>query len=814
MPAIQLFGRRTFLGGDDLQLPCIFAIFWHLVQIFGFLIPIGLHIVEEAKLHGGLWNYIWYDADNFQCHNSHIMPLLLVLYSILSTLSALLNIIWEVRLFRASNLGCPIAVQPRSKIVEGLLEFKLVPLGIVQCMTLSLGIATVCFAKHYYDCSYDAMLSSNALYVENYFQDDNMWKSVTAIRLEQEETDNKPLLWWISYAFLWISQFLEAIFIVFTWLELLRRSPTSPAIILQHDRIEELWNDRCARLCECLGRSTCFMFGGRNISLGNYGDVARALADYLETGGTLDLVPSDVVMGLMVLRKIQRQRILQARSEVNRQASFIRESSSMDMDLPPSEVPYERQSFYVMHHEGLDTFYESTSRKVLDINKSLDRFALLEGARFSQYQLAVYTWVLYLYRHPIKGLPKLLTKINFCSCCSRDKCQDDEEQLIGGGIPANLVIGDNCCKTNKAALLLAAGIDDTTSELIYAQLHSSFSEVPYCIIVDHSWKCVVLAIRGTFSLEDCVTDVSLEPAPLEELGEEFGFDGNDQYCHGGVIKCARIIHKDLERHGILDKLLFGENAKYASYTLRIVGHSLGAGTAVLLSYMIRRKFTTLRCICYSPPGCSLSWRLATECAEWCSTFVLNSDLVPRLSVQSLEHLRDEVLDLVGRVKVSKAEVAQRTLPSGVVFRSSHQSLEVNKLDVILKDLLMDPSEIPLDSQYQLQLGSFKAVQAERRSLRGHLRSVMMYPPGRCVHFLKTNEKPSFRGGITKIITCCTTNFGSEYTPIWVQNNDFNEIVVSPTMGTDHFPNRMTDVLQETVSTYGLDSNQICLPDES
>ena len=108
------------------------------------------------------------------------------------------------------------------------------------------------------------------------------------------------------------------------------------------------------------------------MSLGNYGDVARALADYLETGDTLDLVPSDVVMGLMVLRKIQRQRILQARCEVNRQASFIRESSSMDIDLPSGDVPSERQSFYVMHHEGLDTFYESTSRRVLDINKSFD----------------------------------------------------------------------------------------------------------------------------------------------------------------------------------------------------------------------------------------------------------------------------------------------------------------------------------------------------------------------------------------------------------------------------------------------------------
>ena len=36
-----------------------------------------------------------------------------------------------------------------------------------------------------------------------------------------------------------------------------------------------------------------------------------------------------------------------------------------------------------------------------------------------------------------------------------------------------------------------------------------------------------------------------------------------------------------------------------------------------------------------------------------------------------------------------------------------------------------------------------------------------------------------------------SNIGSEYTPISSSNTqDFNEIIVSPTMGTDHFMDRM------------------------
>ena len=763
----------------------------------------------EAKKYGGLWNYVSSDSNGTDCRNFHVLPLLLFIYSVLSALLAVLLLIWEVRLYRASSRGCPTETQPRSQQVEALLEFKLLPIGIVQCLIVILGVATMCFAKQYYVCSRVNEIELDE-FINEYQQDDDFWRVVTATPFEDENSQHPALLWWIAFAFLWITQFLESVFTIFAWIELIRRSPaTSRVPDLNHEMIEELWNERCVRLCECLGKSTCFLFGGRNMALGNYGEVARALADYFETGGKLDLVPSDIVMGFMVLRKIQRQRILQARSQVNREHSLIRQSTSLDLDMTRREMSSEQQSFYVMHQEGSETFYESTSRKVLNVNKRIDRFALQEGAHFSRYQLAIYTWMLYLYGNPINGIPKLLAKSRCGFGGSRSSHDGDEEILMGNGIPSNLIIGDNCCKANKAALMLAAGVDGSSVELVYAQLHSSFSEIPYCIIVDHEWKSVVVAIRGTFSLEDCVTDVLLEPASLEELGEEFGFDGHDQYCHGGVMTSARIVHRDLMRHGLLDKLLLGDSARHPTYTLRIVGHSLGAGSGTLLSFMLRQKFVGLRCINYGPPGCTLTWRMATECSDWCNTFVMDSDLVPRLSVQSLEHLRDEVLDLVGRVKVPKATVVRRTLPSGFLCRDADQSRDIDAIAELVNELLLDPDDIPPDSTYQQQLGSFKTIQAERRSIRGHKRSIMLYPPGRCIHFLKTGEKPSLKAGLVKFATCCTTNLGSEYTPVWAENNDFNEIVVSPTMGTDHFPNRLTDTLLFTANLYGLDIAHPC-----
>jgi hypothetical protein len=92
------------------------------------------------------------------------------------------------------------------------------------------------------------------------------------------------------------------------------------------------------------------------------------------------------------------------------------------------------------------------------------------------------------------------------------------------------------------------------------------------------------------------------------------------------------------RHKLLDTILLGEHAQYRGYTLRIVGHSLGAGIGVILSLMLRNKFPNLRCLCYSPPGGLLTWELATSCFDFVNSFVLDSDIVPRLSLNNMERL--------------------------------------------------------------------------------------------------------------------------------------------------------------------------------
>jgi hypothetical protein len=237
------------------------------------------------------------------------------------------------------------------------------------------------------------------------------------------------------------------------------------------------------------------------------------------------------------------------------------------------------------HHQSLYLLQHPSARLSLSDLPLLD-----EAARYAKHALAIYTWVLYLYEHPVTGPLRLAMHGKLC--CGDATSSDRQDYLDlssprrfeggcdgggdGGGSgemqSGSRIDGDNFFQTNKKAILNTADISE--DDLVYVQLQSSFNDNPYCIMLDHRWKTVVVSVRGTFSLEDCVTDTLISPVLLEPLGQECDFDATNQYCHSGVVACARNVYRDLNRHRILDQLLLGTNALYPDYTLRLVGHSL------------------------------------------------------------------------------------------------------------------------------------------------------------------------------------------------------------------------------------------------
>ena len=80
------------------------------------------------------------------------------------------------------------------------------------------------------------------------------------------------------------------------------------------------------------------------------------------------------------------------------------------------------------------------------------------------------------------------------------------------------------------------------------------------------------------STADIITDLQVQTVALELEG-----DYTDNFTHGGMLSSARRILQELDHEGILQDVI----SNYSDHQLVIVGHSLGAGVAALLTHLIR-----------------------------------------------------------------------------------------------------------------------------------------------------------------------------------------------------------------------------------
>ncbi|KAG2500083.1 hypothetical protein HYH03_002360 [Edaphochlamys debaryana] len=90
----------------------------------------------------------------------------------------------------------------------------------------------------------------------------------------------------------------------------------------------------------------------------------------------------------------------------------------------------------------------------------------------------------------------------------------------------------------------------------------------------------------------------------------------------------------------------------------VTGHSLGGGAAALLAMRLRAALphVEVKAIVFAPPGALAGPELAAAMEPFCVSVVGGTDLVPRLSPQTMERYRDEMMTALARCSCSKAEV--------------------------------------------------------------------------------------------------------------------------------------------------------------
>ena len=150
--------------------------------------------------------------------------------------------------------------------------------------------------------------------------------------------------------------------------------------------------------------------------------------------------------------------------------------------------------------------------------------------------------------------------------------------------------------------------------------------VGHFIAVNHDKKEVVIAIKGTSSFSDILTDLVGNAIPHTLDGEK----KETVRCHEGIHTAAAMMLDDTQH--LIETFFLP-----AGYEIVICGHSLGAGVSCLLGVFLRSRGIPVRVIAFATPAC-LSWEAATSCQDYITTVVNNKDCIPRVSLRSLASL--------------------------------------------------------------------------------------------------------------------------------------------------------------------------------
>ncbi|GCB63791.1 hypothetical protein scyTo_0007438 [Scyliorhinus torazame] len=378
---------------------------------------------------------------------------------------------------------------------------------------------------------------------------------------------------------------------------------------------------------------------------------------------------------------------------------------------------------------------------------------LENSAHYMQYAVAAYGWPLYIFSHPCTGLCKLSRN---CMCC---RSQFPEQDIVGGD-----QLG---CNFNS--MLQTTGLQ--YRDFIHVSFHNKIYEIPFFVALDHKKEAVVVAVRGTLSLEDALTDLSAEHETLLVDGVT-----GESLAHKGILQAACYIHKKLIKEGILNQAF----EVVPEYKLVITGHSLGAGAASILAILLRRSFPELRCYAFSPPGGLLSKCLADYSKGFIISVVLGKDLIPRLSLGNVEDLKRRILKIVAQSNRPKYQILLRGCWYEV-FGGDPDNFPSELDDRQQKQLTQ-----PLLAEQNLmghRSASYTSIADESPS-DSPFHGPQLFLPGKIIYIVKEPSTGSF----------CFSQ--AKYHASWSDASSFSNILISPRMITDHMPDLLFDLLKD------------------
>ncbi|XP_062946835.1 diacylglycerol lipase-beta isoform X1 [Cynocephalus volans] len=427
-----------------------------------------------------------------------------------------------------------------------------------------------------------------------------------------------------------------------------------------------------------------------------------------------------------------------------------------DTDLVPSDIA---AGLALLHQQQDNISNNQEPAEVIthspEPSQEADLDAELENCRhYMQFAAAAYGWPLYIYRNPFTGLCRI------GGDCCRNRTTDYD--LVGGD-QLNCHLG-SILQTTKLQY----------RDFIHISFHDKVYELPFLVALDHRKESVVVAVRGTMSLQDILTDLSAESETLDLECEV-----EDCLAHKGISQAARYIYRRLNDDGILSQAF----SVVPEYRLVIVGHSLGAGAAALVAIMLRNVYPQVRCYAFSPPRGLLSKSLHEYSKNFIVSLVLGKDVIPRLSVTNLEDLKKRILRVIAHCNEPKYKI----LLQGCWYElfGGNPSNFPTELEGANQGDLTQPL---LGEQTLLTHCSPAYSFSSDSPLDSPHKYPPLYPPGRIIHL--EEEGSSGRFGY------CST---AQYSAKWSHEAQFSKILIGPKMLTDHMPDILMRALDRVVS---------------
>ena len=336
---------------------------------------------------------------------------------------------------------------------------------------------------------------------------------------------------------------------------------------------------------------------------------------------------------------------------------------------------------------------------------------------------------------------------------------------------------DDCCTCHLATMqLVLPNVDE--DDIIYLSLKNNFLQTPFMIVADRKLEKIVISIRGSWSVTDMLTDmvaspVGLKSMLLENFHENNGLElsaaeltnleqlSDDIKVHAGMAEAAIYVFKKIKEKHLLEQA----KVHFPEYSIVVTGHSLGAGTAVILGFFLRLNYSNVKCYAFGPPGGLLNSPASTMSKQFVISIAVGDDIVPRLSVNSLLSLRSDMKKSLITCQLPKHKV----LATGFCNCLSPETW---------KDRLKNDPAVSSSNNPDLeQFNNYGTVEDDDV---GFENQTEMLPPGQIIHLKEQNET----------LSMC-----------FREPKEFREIVISTKMINDHAPSSYQKMLTKVITKF-------------